>query len=95
MIERKAYVCEHCNKHRKMKKTVYLTRSVAWYHEYSCIYNPENRTCCTCKHNSFSQGINNCSIGKGLSEKQQNLLWSPGQGVTRNCEHWKARERDD
>jgi hypothetical protein len=92
MIERKAYVCEHCNKHRKMKKTVYLTRSVAWSHECSCIYNPKNRACCTCKHNIFEDGIrvNICDIGKGISEAEQLERISQMDRITKCCEFWES-----
>lgn len=44
MIERVIYQCEHCYKRKLMNK------SAMKKHEKECWYNPENKTCVTCKY---------------------------------------------
>ena len=97
-IERKAYICEYCNDYRPIKKHAYLSSYAAWVHEESCYYNPKNRTCFTCKHNSgSSKRENNCTIGKN---KFQNECIKNGLDFNRffvskqietQCEYWEER----
>jgi hypothetical protein len=58
MKERIAYVCEHCNKHKRNKKA-YLSKDKCKQHEKRCFYNTNNKTCWTCIHDD---GMNKCNI---------------------------------
>ena len=71
MIERKAYICEHCDKHRPMKKHAYLSKEKAEIHERTCFYNPGRKTCFTCKHNRYDYKGNLCKIGENKNYNQE------------------------
>lgn len=73
MIERKVWQCEHCKKFKKKPK-VFFDKSYAEWHERKCLYNLENRSCFTCKHNETHHVVstvfsdkkkgNKCKIGQ-------------------------------
>ena len=46
MKEIKAYQCSYCSFYRKTKKIVKT-------HEDNCFYNPKNRACASCEHNTI------------------------------------------
>ena len=102
MIERKAYICEHCNAHRPMKKHAYLSKEKAEQHERICFYNPKRRTCFTCKHNDYSYKGNLCNINqnenylneikyckeRGMNIEEGYPIMPKSMQIMKNCEHW-------
>ncbi len=42
-VEVKRYKCAHCKKH-------FSSKSYASQHEHKCFFNPDRKTCPTCKH---------------------------------------------
>ena len=92
MIERKAYICEYCNKHRKHKKRAYLSEEACRSHEYDCCYNPKFRGCLTCKHNSFENSKNRCAIGKNERETLTLHYEKPYWKTIMNCDFWESKE---
>lgn len=98
MIERIAYICEYCNKHRPMKKSVYLTEAAARGHEYTCCYNPDRRTCLTCEHNIYVNHVNICEIGKNYfynhmteKERSESCNYPIKARIMFGCEHWQGK----
>jgi hypothetical protein len=87
MIERKSYICEHCNIYRPSKKRAYLSREKAAHHEKICLYNPEKKTCWTCLKNNYYSGINHCEHGYGKPVIEQ-FDMPLSERLTTNCPHW-------
>lgn len=56
MYEVKAYRCSHCNKLHGYKGN-------AKKHEAKCFWNPETRSCASCKHHYFDVMGNYCLLG--------------------------------
>jgi len=48
MIEIKGYVCDYCNKAKKVKR-VYKSPGSCRRHEKNCFRNPDVRACSTCR----------------------------------------------
>ena len=94
MIERTAYVCEHCNTMRPIKKRAYLSKEKAEIHERHCFYNPKKKACWTCINNDYYTGINHCNLGHGKPAVQQ-FDMPPSDRLTINCEHWSDFEPCD
>lgn len=103
MIERKAYICEHCEKHRPIRKHFYLSKDSAAQHERTCFYNPSRKTCFTCMHNNYTWKGNVCKIEKnenynreidrckelGISSLDNRYSELPkSMQIMKNCEHW-------
>ncbi len=90
MIERTVYQCEHCKKYKRTPK-VYFKKSDTYYHEQTCFYNEDNKTCLTCKFNTREQhewlpskGIG-CKFGLLDFENRFTL----SDVIKRNCDHWE------
>ena len=62
MIERKAYICEYCASMKRPQRP-YLDKAPVIWHEKRCFYNPENKTCFTCKHNNGEHKNNLVYLG--------------------------------
>jgi hypothetical protein len=103
VIERKAYICEHCNFRRPIKKHVYLSKDAAESHERTCYYNPLIKSCFTCNHNEYVGKRNVCSIDKNYKfkdcvkyckehslgdPKEEFSNWPVTMQVVRYCKHW-------
>ena len=74
MNERIIYECEHCEKRRYMSK--YQMRD----HEKICWYNPKNKACNTCEHNTYN-GTRYCELGIANSNLKPEV----------NCESWQLK----
>jgi hypothetical protein len=109
MIERKAYICEYCDKHKPIKKHAYLSKEKADKHERICFYNPKLRTCFTCKHNDYSYKGNICKINQnenylyevrycadhGFNIEEGYPIMPKSMQIMRNCKHWAYAHKID
>jgi predicted AAA+ superfamily ATPase len=94
-IERKAYICEHCNIHRPTRKKVYLTKSKAEKHERICYYNTDRKTCWTCMYNNYLfDSVNHCTLNKGKPYSEQMEI-APSERCIVNCEYWNYVSEHD
>lgn len=100
MIEIKAYQCEHCTKRRKgtgKPIRIYRRSLDAYYHEAGCHYNPDNKTCLSCKSGEYGRADD------GMEYPQCNGFFYPGEQVGESkdfgkqwiridCPHWESEE---
>lgn len=86
MIERVIYQCEHCYKRKLMNK------SAMKKHEKECWYNPENKTCVTCKYGEqfLNYGVytNECNHPNRIKEFE-------GSEPKLNCLMWEEWEEQE
>lgn len=75
------YQCVHCN------KKVYANKSRTARHERECFYNPENKSCITCKNMTDDEHGAFCEV----HEKEVLVHGSP----IKNCEAWQEITYDD
>lgn len=78
MKERIIYECEHCEKKRYMSK--YQMRD----HEKICWYNPKNKACNTCEHNTYD-GTRYCELG--IKNEDGTMTSKPEV----NCGAWQLK----
>ena len=87
MIKIEAYQCEYCTKHRKGtgKPIRIYRRSIdAHYHEAGCYYNPQNRTCLTCKYGEFVR----LDDGYEYPQCEGHDYYFGRQWIRVNCRQW-------
>ena len=94
MLTRTAYICEYCNTHKPMKKTVYLTKEICWAHEQAeCLYNPSLRGCMTCQYHYYDEGVNKCTIQVNPNQKEEEGgRFLRNRGLIKNCKSWESKE---
>ena len=91
MIKREVFQCEHCKKFTR-KPRVFFNSREAHSHEALCFYNPENKTCMTCAHNtreSQYDGDRVYRLGCELGEIKYDSRFSFGCNIIKNCDKWK------
>lgn len=91
MIERKVYQCEHCKVFKRTPKLL-LSRRDMYLHEYHCLYNRENKTCLTCKHNDYGRydrewdtQVNDCEL-----KVDKGNLSTNAKEIMSQCEQWEG-----
>ena len=97
MIKIEAYQCEYCTKHRKGtgKPIRIYRRSIdTHYHEAGCYYNPQNRTCLTCKYGEFERSDNGYEYpqceGYDYPDNCKGSRYFGSQWIRENCPHWES-----
>ena len=91
MIKRTVYQCEHCKKFKRTPK-IYFKSTDMYYHEASCFYNTQRKTCFTCKHNNrhYNQKLDKyigCDLGWIEFETCVFV-----DCIVENCEKWELKE---
>lgn len=64
MIPINAFKCSHC------KNKVLESYSGMWKHEKKCFYNPESKSCATCKYLTDEPSIN----GRKLTQREKDIF---------------------
>lgn len=96
MIKIEAYQCEYCTKYRKGtgKPIRIYRRSIdTHYHEAGCYYNPQNRTCLTCKYGEFERSDDGYEYpqceGYDYPDNCKGSRYFGSQWIRVNCPHWE------